>query len=82
MDDDDEQDLPEFYDADRSQGVRLNWVDPLIAGLTFAMGIAEAFSSGFSTMRGALVMHGLSIAEKQDFAKRAGREIEALTDGR
>lgn len=80
--DDDEQDLPEFYDSSAFGVERMNWTDPVIAVMTTVVGVIGAFHNGASYMLSSIRLHGRTIAEKQEFEKTVGRQIEAMTDGR
>lgn len=58
---------------------RLNWADLALTVTTFAKGVSEAAHDAWSYLDLALAAHSAHLAEKQDFAKDAGRDIESLT---
>lgn len=57
---------------------RINWADVAMAGSTFLKGIAEAAHDAWEIMEISFAGHSQHIMEKQEFAKTAGRDIEAL----
>ena len=58
---------------------RANWADFLVAGITFAKGVAEATHDAWQVLEFTFASHSAYIMERQEFARDAGRAIEALT---
>ncbi len=58
---------------------RMNFADFFVAGVTFAKGVAEAAHDAWEVLEMTFASHSAHIMEKQEFAREAGRGIEALT---
>lgn len=58
---------------------RMNFADFLVAGATFVKGVAEAAHDAWEILEMTFASHSAHVMEKQDFARTAGRDIEALT---
>lgn len=57
---------------------RANWADFVVAGVTFAKGVAEAAMDAWEVLEYTFAAHSAWIMERQHFARDAGREIEAI----
>ncbi len=69
------------YEEQEMQPARINWADFVFSALVPLRGFFDGCTGGVRNLMSALAMHSAYIGEKQEFARDAGRSIEALSRG-